>query len=845
MFNKGDKPIPGYRLQRFLGRGQFGEVWAADGPGGTLVALKFIALQQKTGIRELKSIQAVKRIKHANLCSVNAMWLLGYDGDVLDDHEIDLLIRNQTKEKEAASQTLAIEQTQTLSNPQYLVVSMTLADGSLDERLKSFTEGGIPRDQLMDYMLQAARGIDFLNSPVHDVAGEKVGIQHRDIKPANLLFAGDSVLVGDFGVAAAFGEYDTEATSVVGSLCYMSPESIKRIPSSSSDQYALAITYYQLRTGTLPFEPTVSFAELVDIHVRGKLQFPLVSDHERAVLSKATATDPKQRYRNCVEFAKALAVPVEVADAGAKSAVPVPAMLGGAIAAVVLIGLLLWGIFGGGFGGTGGASNGPQLASHTIVFSPEQTIYDIAITAEQPRENVASTGTSAANLDLLPTDKVRVTARSEDWLYQPLDKEYSFDELARADWKVNLEPIPAKSMLEHITKLAAQGKWDEATREFAKAAALHPELKDKPSPESVELKGTPAVVTHSLVQKRLATAISDDGSSKLGVVPLNEPGKNAEDVAIGSIPYQIHLPTQAPWAVLMQDSSAAVVSLDASGKPYEISLGKPGEALFRQVTSSALSPRGDAILVGQDHKMVSLLTAREADQPITKSAESSFPTRVDAVGFSPDGKFCFAMGIDGDIRRWPVEGFGDATAKDFQVADLDEEVLAIHPISQDRLFAFTETKLLDIQLADSDTNAQSKLVTDLRSGLVVSRLTDDQKYLVYSTQGQSQPLSILSVETGEVTSIRPPDIKGLVEDFDVSSDGRWIVYVDTEGAMLAIDLTQQPLAPLPLLPSPGERLKFVRIASSTMDVVTLAEDGTTTWWNLAQLLLAAQAKASH
>lgn len=843
MFNKGDKPIPGYRLEHFLGRGQFGEVWAADGPGGTLVALKFIALQQKTGIRELKSIQAVKRIKHANLCSVNAMWLLGHDGEVLDDHEIDLLIRNQAKDEQAASQTLAIERTQTLQNPQYLVVSMTLAEGSLDERLKSFSEGGIPREQLMDYMLQAARGIDFLNSPVHEVGGGKVGIQHRDIKPANLLFAGDSVLVGDFGVAGAFGEYDTEATSVVGSLCYMSPESIKRIPSSSSDQYALAITYYQLRTGTLPFEPTVSFAELVDIHVRGKLKFPLVSEYERTVLSKATATDPKQRYANCVEFAKALVAPAEVPQAQSKSGGFFPAMIGGLVAAFVLVGALLWGLLGGGVNETSKANTGPQFASHTLVFSPEQTNYDISIIPEEPRDNIVFNGTSTADLELLPSDQLHISATSPDWRYEPLDEELSFDDLVRADWKVDLKPVSAQAMLTSISSLVAQGDWDEATAQFAQAVALHPDLQDKPTPKSIELQGTPAIVTHSLVQKRLATAISDDGSSKLAILPLDQPAESSQYVAIGSIPYQIHLPANTPWAVLMQDSAAVVVSLDDSGKPYEISLGKSGEALYRQVTASALSPNGQAILVGQDHKSVALLTTSDGDQPITKSAESTFPTRVDAVGFTPDGKFCFAMGIDGDVRRWPVDGFSNESAQDFQVEDLDEEVLAVHPLSESRLFAFTETKLLDIQLADGDTQAQAKQVTDLRAGLVVSRLSADHKHLVFSNQGESQPLSIVAVDTGEVTTIRPPDIKGLVEDFDISADSRWVIYADSEGALFAVDLTQPSSTPMPLLASPGERIKFVRIASDSLDVVTLAEDGTTTWWNLAQLLLAAQLKA--
>ncbi|MEX0792696.1 MAG: serine/threonine protein kinase, partial [Pirellulaceae bacterium] len=161
MFKPGDQPIAGYKLIHFLGKGQFGEVWKASGPGGTEVALKFILLQQRTGIRELKSIQSVKLIRHANLLPVNAIWLLGMDGTVLDDAMLDQLL----SDKPLPEGTMAIDVTQTLDNPQYLVVSMALADKSLEDLLKEAGGEGISHAELLDFMRQAAKGIDFLNSP--------------------------------------------------------------------------------------------------------------------------------------------------------------------------------------------------------------------------------------------------------------------------------------------------------------------------------------------------------------------------------------------------------------------------------------------------------------------------------------------------------------------------------------------------------------------------------------------------------------------------------------------------------------------------------------------------------
>src|SRR4051794_38480997 len=44
VYTSGDVPVPGFRLVKRLGRGGFGEVWKATGPGGTEAAIKIINL---------------------------------------------------------------------------------------------------------------------------------------------------------------------------------------------------------------------------------------------------------------------------------------------------------------------------------------------------------------------------------------------------------------------------------------------------------------------------------------------------------------------------------------------------------------------------------------------------------------------------------------------------------------------------------------------------------------------------------------------------------------------------------------------------------------------------------
>lgn len=299
LYQENSEPIKGYRLIKFLGRGGFGEVWKAEGPGRVLCALKIINLTGNEGQSELRSITRMKGISHIYLVPIFGVWLKDNNGGVLDDVDAS---------------------GPDLSRAAELIIAMGLGDGTLATVLKECKkqgQQGIPPERLLRYMEQTAEALDFLNEPQHDLGSGLRAIHHCDIKPANILTKGQTgAWVCDFGVARfRKPEADQSRTGMeLGFTAAFAPPELMLDggkPNHTSDQYSLAITYYELRTGKLPFEPDVigPMAQAM-AHMEGKLVFDRVDEAEREVLRKATARSAPGRYATASAMVSALRVAV-------------------------------------------------------------------------------------------------------------------------------------------------------------------------------------------------------------------------------------------------------------------------------------------------------------------------------------------------------------------------------------------------------------------------------------------------------------------------------------------------------------------------------------------------------
>ncbi|HEX4147627.1 MAG TPA: protein kinase, partial [Pirellulales bacterium] len=172
--------------------------------------------------------------------------------------------------------------------------------------------GPISVPQAVDYMIQAARGLEHAHSQ---------GVIHRDVKPSNLLLdKKGTVKILDMGLARVdnplagpdSGEGLTAAGSVMGTIDFMSPEQALDTAQADarSDIYSLGCTLYFLLTGKKPYDGDTAMKKILahreqPVPSLAKERPEVPADLE-AVYRKLVAKRPDQRYATMREVREAL-----------------------------------------------------------------------------------------------------------------------------------------------------------------------------------------------------------------------------------------------------------------------------------------------------------------------------------------------------------------------------------------------------------------------------------------------------------------------------------------------------------------------------------------------------------
>jgi streptogramin lyase len=277
-----------YEIKALLGAGGMGQVYRAHDPRlEREVAIKVLSagLAHEPGYLERfrREARAVARLNHPNVVQV---YDFGEQGDLT-----------------------------------YLVMPL-LSGGTLRDYLNH--RKILPLAEAVSIAEQVASALQY--------AHER-GLIHRDVKPANILLnTGNQALLSDFGIVRLVHKEDNAQTlthmgAFVGSPEYAAPEMVTgQQIDQRVDIYALGVMLFQMLTGRLPF----SAATMVSVLMMQAQQPPPpprsinpdIPPAVEAVILKALAKKPEDRYQTAAEFLAALRAAVVTPAAGTISDLP-------------------------------------------------------------------------------------------------------------------------------------------------------------------------------------------------------------------------------------------------------------------------------------------------------------------------------------------------------------------------------------------------------------------------------------------------------------------------------------------------------------------------------------------
>ncbi len=261
-----------YKIEALLGQGGMSAVYRGSDPNlRRTVAVKLIhahlSSDPEFARRFEQEAAAVAQLRHSNIIQV---YDFNRDGDLL-----------------------------------YMVLEY-LPGETLQAKLKALHAAGqkLPVAEVVRIMAPVVEAVAYAHQR---------GMIHRDLKPANVMLNPDGQpILMDFGVAKMRGGQQHTATgAIIGTVTYMSPEQARGDAlDERADLYSLGVMLFEMAAGRPPFEGDSAMTVMLkhlnepppDLHDLNQA----VPEALVAVIQKALAKTPADRFQSAAEMAAAL-----------------------------------------------------------------------------------------------------------------------------------------------------------------------------------------------------------------------------------------------------------------------------------------------------------------------------------------------------------------------------------------------------------------------------------------------------------------------------------------------------------------------------------------------------------
>ncbi|MGH8520214.1 MAG: protein kinase domain-containing protein [Gammaproteobacteria bacterium] len=249
--------IPGYRIERRIGKGGMASVYLAIQESlHRAVALKILTNFDSPEFSErfLNEGRIIAQLSHTNIITI---------------HDIGI------------------------ANGLHYISMEHIEGGDLKQRLK----GGLGPAFALDVIERMASALKLAH---------RRNMVHRDVKPANILFRDETTpILTDFGIAKQVGlEKNVTITgTILGSPHYMSPEQAQgREVDCRSDIYSLGIVFYEMLTGVKPFDDESDIKTIVKHMNEPMPALPEAHARFEEIVGRMTAKRTKDRYADVDEL---------------------------------------------------------------------------------------------------------------------------------------------------------------------------------------------------------------------------------------------------------------------------------------------------------------------------------------------------------------------------------------------------------------------------------------------------------------------------------------------------------------------------------------------------------------